>query len=199
MSDWEQHYLDEDTPWDKGAPSPALVDFLARQSLGGRVIAPGCGLGHDVRAIAAANLEAEVIGLDVAPTAVESADEFPKASSEKFLVGDWFNLSDELVGTCDWIWEHTCFCAIDPNLRDAYVQAAKRALKPSGQLLGVFYLNPYDEEHAEGADEPPYGSSIEELERRFSPEFEILESWTPERAYSGREGRERVILMRLRG
>ena len=198
MTDWEQHYQDDFTPWDKGEPSPGLVDFLRQQLLEGRVIAPGCGLGHDVRAIAAANPNAEVIGLDVAPSAVARANEMPKAGAERFMVGDWFNLPDELAGSCDWIWEHTCFCAIDPVMRDAYVQAARRALKPGGQLLGVFYLDPYDEEHPVGTDEPPYGSTVEEIERRFSPEFEILKSWTPDRAYPGREGREQMILMRAR-
>ena len=29
MSDWEQRYQTGDMPWEKGAPSPGLVDFLA--------------------------------------------------------------------------------------------------------------------------------------------------------------------------
>ena len=28
---WEQRYQTEDMPWEKGAPSPGLVDFLAER------------------------------------------------------------------------------------------------------------------------------------------------------------------------
>jgi len=46
---WEQRYLAEDMPWEKGAPSPGLVDFLAahRDLTGQTVCVPGCGTGHD--------------------------------------------------------------------------------------------------------------------------------------------------------
>lgn len=198
MTEWEQLYLEEHTPWEKGEPSPGLVDFLKTRQLHGRVIAPGCGLGHDVREIAKVDPNADVVGLDIAPTAVELANEYPKSGSERFVLGDWFDLPGEFVGAFDWVWEHTCFCAIDPSMRGDYVQAAKRALKPDGQLLGNFYLDPYDEEHPVGTDHPPYGATLEEIEGHFSPDFEILESWIPDRAYEGREGRERMMLMRLK-
>ncbi|MEM7010167.1 MAG: methyltransferase [Verrucomicrobiota bacterium] len=198
MQDWEQHYLEEHTPWEKGEPSPGLVDYLAEAPIGGRVVAPGCGLGHDVRAIVAANPEAEVIGLDVAPSAVAKADAFPKIGKERFEVGDWFNLSADLTGSCDWVFEHTCFCAIDPSQRDDYVQAARSALKPGGKLLGVFYLDPYDDEHPKGVDHPPYGAELEVIEAHFAPFFEILESYVPKRAFPGREEREQLMVMQLK-
>ena len=52
-TDWEDHYRTGDMPWDKGAPSPGLVDFLTSEPVRGRVLVPGCGLGYDVRALAA--------------------------------------------------------------------------------------------------------------------------------------------------
>lgn len=198
MHNWEQLYLDDHTPWEKGRPSPGLEDYLEDKQISGRVIAPGCGLGHDVRAIAATNQEAEVIGLDIAPSAVEKANEFTKVGGERVELGDWFNLPDELTGSCDWIFEHTCFCAIHPSQREDYVQAARSALKPGGKLLGVFYLNPYDDEHPVGTEEPPYGTELEVLESYFTPFFEILESYVPKRAFPGREGRERLIVMQLK-
>ena len=50
-TDWEQRYQTNDMPWEKGAPSPGLVDFLAahRQLPGETVCVPGCGTGHDAR------------------------------------------------------------------------------------------------------------------------------------------------------
>ena len=49
---WQEKYEQGETPWDKGEPSPGLVDFLADHNLNGRILVPGCGSGHDVRAIA---------------------------------------------------------------------------------------------------------------------------------------------------
>ena len=48
---WEARYQSGDMPWEKGAPSPGLVDFLAAHPdlARGTVCVPGCGTGHDVR------------------------------------------------------------------------------------------------------------------------------------------------------
>ena len=53
---WEQRYQTRDMPWEKGAPSPGLVDFLAAHPdlPRGTVCVPGCGTGHDVREFAKA-------------------------------------------------------------------------------------------------------------------------------------------------
>ncbi len=53
---WEQRYQSGDMHWDKGAPSPGLVDFLAAHPAlpRGAVCVPGCGTGHDVRELAKA-------------------------------------------------------------------------------------------------------------------------------------------------
>lgn len=195
-TDWEQHYQDHDTPWDKGQPAPGLVAFLQeRQALTGRILVPGCGLGHDVRALSAAGGEqAEVIGLDLSPSAMAQANEFAKAGREGFVAGDYFSLTKNLRSSFDWIWEHTCFCAIDPDRRMDYVQASADALKPGGQLLAVFYLNPYDENHLAG-EGPPHGCSLDELKNLFAPHFTILEHWQPSAAYPGREGRELMMIL----
>lgn len=199
MTDWEQHYLDDHTPWEKGAAAPPLLDWLDANPgrILGRVLAPGCGLGHDIRAIAAVCPEAEIIGLEISPTAIERAREFPVTGREHYELGDLFELPGEMRNAFDWIWEHTCFCAIDPELRDDYVRAVASALRPGGQLLGVFYLDPYDEEHPPGGG-PPHGSSVEELKTRFieSGPFEIFEEFVPESAYEGREGRELILRLR---
>ncbi len=191
-NDWEQRYATGDTPWEKGAPSPGLVDFLATHPLDGKIAVPGCGYGHDVRAIARPGNE--VIGLDIAPRAVERAKAFPKVADEIYRVADWFDLAADLRGCFDWVWEHTCFCAIDPSLRPAYVEAAGAALKSHGHLLAIFYLDPGGE--ADG--QPPFGVTTAELDGLFRPSFELIKEWKPARAYEGREGRELMRLLRKR-
>jgi len=186
--DWEARYLAGDTPWDKGCAAPPLTDFLTRHPITGRVLVPGCGPGHDVRAIAIQG--AEVTGLDLSETALRFARSFPPAGSETYEQGDLFALPKEWDGRFDWVVEHTCFCAIPPVRRADYVGAISRVLKPGGHFLAIFFLDPGVEQG------PPHGATKEEISGLFDHDFELLEEWIPEKNFEGREGQE---LCQLRG
>lgn len=192
-TDWEAQYQKGETPWDKGAPSPGLVDFLAEEPMNGRVLVPGCGLGYDVRALAAT--AEEVVGIDIAPSAIEAAGRFSSAGNERYELANLFELPAHLRGSFDWVWEHTCFCAIDPSMRTAYVESVAHALKAGGKLLAMFYLDPGHDHPDEG---PPFGVSVADLDALFLSYFELHREWLPTRAYPGREGREwmRVLVRR---
>jgi len=179
--DWEARYQANDMPWEKGEPSPGLVDFLAqhRDLPRGRVAIPGCGTGHDVRAWAAAMFEAH--GFDLAQSAIRLAREkTPPGLTASFQQGNF--LTDTPSAPFDWLFEHTLFCAINPEQREDYVAAVRRWLKPNGNFLAIFYMIP----DTEG---PPFGTTREEIERRFSPCFRLLENWVP-RSYPNRIGLE---------
>jgi methyl halide transferase len=195
---WDQQYQTEVTPWDKGAPAPPLLEWIESHpgQLQGRVFVPGCGLGHDVRAIASCPRVASVTGFDLSPRAIELARAFPAAGRETYETGDLFALGLPHLGAYDWVWEHTCFCAIDPARRAAYAEAMHSALVPGGFLLGVFYLDPYDDDHRPGGG-PPHGSTTEGLLECFtaSGQFSLMDNYLPSRAYPGREGLERVLLL----
>jgi cyclopropane fatty-acyl-phospholipid synthase-like methyltransferase len=185
---WEARYEAKDMPWEKGEASPGLVDFLeAHSSLPrGKVCVPGCGTGHDVRAWADAGFQA--IGCDIAPSAVRLATERTKARGLKarFKLADF--LRDPAPARFDWIFEHTLFCAIQPDERDDYVRAVLRWLKPKGQYLAVNYLIP-------DKDGPPFGTTRAELWKRFSPHFDLLQEWVP-RSYPNRTGLELMLWWR---
>ncbi len=199
--DWEQLYQEGHTPWDKGAPAPPLKEWIRSnpEKMNGSVLVPGCGLGHDVHEIATSTQADEILGIDISPSAVESALGRSKSERTAFELADLFNLPESHRERFDWVWEHTCFCAIDPNLRSDYVKAVHGALKPGGRLLAVFYLNPYDNEHAPG-EGPPHGTCEAELKELFieSGKFEMLESYVPSESYSGREGLELTALLQKR-
>jgi hypothetical protein len=210
---WEHRYQTKDMSWDKGEPSPGLVDFLATHPdlPRGSVAVPGCGSGNDVRAFAAAGFEA--FGFDLAPSAIRLAIEktaaaaadlgapvscrqnasggenvgrmpaLPGGPEAKFAQADF--LRDEPPQKFDWVFEHTLFCAIQPLERDAYVQAVLQWLKPGGNYLAVNYFlcEP---------NGPPWPTTREELGERFSPHFELLAEWTP-RSYPNRTDKERMF------
>ncbi|MBM3862478.1 MAG: methyltransferase domain-containing protein [Verrucomicrobia bacterium] len=197
--DWEDWYRRGETPWEKGQAAPPLVELMERNGAdlwqGGPVLVPGCGFGHDVRAIAATG--ASVIGLDSAPSAIQGAQAFPSETGEVYELGDFLDPEWQQGRRFRALWEHTCFCAIDPPFRDAYAAAAAAVLVPGGLLAGVFYLNPPDP--GDGTDGPPFPSSIDEITQRFSTHFEFLEGWVPRSAYPGREGREWIGCFRRMG
>ena len=193
-TDWEQEYRDGCTPWEKGAPAPPLLEYLEANQVGGRILVPGCGFGHDVRALAAADTTAEVIGLDISESAITSASGFPQAGGERYLLADLFDLPAELRGSCDYVFEHTCLSALPLSLRPRYVDAFRSALKPGGAVLAIFFLTPWDE--GETPDPPPYGVTTDELDAMFADGFELEKEWLPGRHYPGREGRELMRLLR---
>lgn len=203
-TDWDERYRENDTPWDKGIPAPPLLEWMDLNAgkFSGSILVPGCGLGHDVRAIAA-NSGGEidrVVGLDISPTAVSMASEIPVVGNELFQYGNLFDLAEDHCAAYDWVWEHTCFCAIDPKLRSNYVTGVKRALKPGGNYLAVFYLNPYDNEHSPDGG-PPHGCSLNDLKELFEGDggFSIEENYVPKKSYPGREGLELLVRMKRLG
>jgi len=201
-TDWDQRYLEADTPWDKGAAHPALVRWLAAHPglMTGDVLVPGCGLGHDVQLIAVAEPTARVLGLDIAPAAITAATRRPNPANATFRHGDLFDPPADLPGRFSWVWEHTCFCAIDIDRRDDYVAAVAAALQPNGRLLGVFYLDPYRGDHRPGGG-PPHGCTRDELATRFEAGgmFRLIDGRLPEVTYPEREGRELLVLMERTG
>ncbi len=160
--------------------------------MGGDVLVPGCGFGYDAAAIAAAGASRDVLGIDIVPAAIDRAIALHARAGLRFALADYFATPP---GSCDWIFEHTCYCAIDPSRRGEYVEAAWRALRPGGKVLAVFFLTPWDEDEDQEQG-PPFGTTIEELDARFARRFELVESVRPQAAYPGREGRE---LFRLLG
>lgn len=189
-TDWESRYQTGDMPWEKGEPSPGLVDFLATAGPGNgeRVLVPGCGTGNDVRAWATAGFAAT--GLDIAPSAVQIASKRTHEAGLKaeFLLSNF--LHDTPTQPFDWIFEHTLYCAIQPEQRNDYLKASLRWLKDGGHYLAVYYLIP-------DTDGPPFGTTREEVTQRFEPHFEQVRSWVP-RSYANRTGLEWMVLWKKR-
>lgn len=193
--EWERRYEQNDTPWDHGGPAPALTAFLHEKKILGRVLVPGCGRGHEVRALGT-QPNTSVVGLDLSAAAIAQAKKLAsQAGSDlnaSFIVGDFFHLPSKLKRSFDWLVEHTCFCAIEPHQRPNYVVAASSALRTGGKIFGIFYLNPGT------ASGPPFAVSKSELSELFDPRFALLEEWVPKDSFPGREDRELVRVMQKR-
>lgn len=182
---WANHYEEQKWPWDLDGPHPALEPTLAQLKLNKlRVLVLGCGRGHD-----AAYLSSKghiVTAVDFEPQAIEEAKRlYPKASVH-WVVKDLFSISVDWFDRFDLIFEHTCYCAIDPQRRGDLVKLWSKLLITRGHLLGVFFA--MDKETG-----PPFGGSEWEIYKRIKPFFEPR-YWTRwEHSLGRRQEKELVV------
>ena len=188
---WEEKYQKGEVFWNRGAPSPPMAQYLERHPARGRALVPGCGHGHEVALAVQHGLDAT--GLDIAPTGIAEARGLYPRIAERFVVGDLFNPAAELRGAFDVVLEHTCMSGLHPSLRANYRRGVDLTLRRGGLLIGVWFINPDLDPGDEG---PPFPFSVADLTALFAQRYEIVDDYVPDRAFSGREGRERVRVLR---
>ncbi|PIS11910.1 MAG: class I SAM-dependent methyltransferase [Bdellovibrio sp. CG10_big_fil_rev_8_21_14_0_10_47_8] len=164
---WSQIYQTEEPRWELSQPAPALVDMLPRLKLPkSRVLVLGCGSGNDA-AFFAENGHV-VTAVDISSEALERAQKkYGHLKNIRWIHQDIFTLGDEHTHSYDLVFEHTCFCAIDPSRRKELVNTWSRLLAPQGHLLGVFFA-------MERRTDPPFGSTEWELRERLKKSYQFL-------------------------
>ena len=192
--DWDEIYRKGEVFWNKGAPSPPMMQYLERHPARGRALVPGCGHGHEVALAVAHGLDA--LGLDIAPTGVAEARALYPQLAERFVTGDLFNPPAEMRGAFDVVLEHTCMSALHPSLRADYRRGIDLTLRPGGLLIGVWFISPDLDPGDEG---PPFPFSVPDLTALFTDGYEIVDDYVPEVAFDTRAGRERVRVLRRVG
>lgn len=189
--DWDEIYRKGEVFWNKGAPSPPMIQYLERHKVAGRAMVPGCGHGHEVALAVKFGLDA--IGLDIAPTGIAEARALYPQLAERFVVGDVFDPAPELRGVFDLVLEHTCLSGLPPVMRADYRRGLDLMLRPGGLLIGVWFINPDLDPGEEG---PPFPLPEADLSALFAQGYEVVEDYVPDVAFRGREGRERVRVLR---
>lgn len=190
--DWNQAYLDRNTPWDKRAPSPVVCDLVSEIPQQANVVIPGCGTGNDVLAI-----------LDAKPTSITCIDLAPEAIailSKRFnsfqniipVLSDFKSFAVAHRSSADVVIEHTCFCAIPVAMRSDYASACAAILRPGGKILGAFYWKPRDTDDISIG--PPFQTSEAELRTLFGTWFDI-EIRVADVGFAERLGREFQVVM----
>lgn len=191
---WDEAYQKGEVYWDKGAPSLPMRQYLERHPVKGRTLVPGCGRGHEVALAVSLGLDAT--GLDIAPTAIAEAKALYPQIADRYIIGDLFNPAPELRGAFDVVLEHTCMSGLPPALRASYRRGIDLTLKPGGLLIGVWFINPNLDPGYEG---PPFPFSVPALTALFADGYTIVDDYVPDVAFPGREGRERLRVLRRVG
>ncbi len=188
---WDQRYREGSDGWELGRPAPPLEEALRHDPRvprsPARVLVPGCGRGHEAALMAALGFDA--IGLDVSREALAEAQRLHGAGGPhlRWLQADLFDgpgVARAGLGTAslEGVVEHTCFCAIAPEQRPAYLAQMHLLLEPGGWLLGLFWC------HSRPGG-PPYGSDPLALAEQFQQAGFTPQIWEPAQgSVEGREG-----------
>jgi thiopurine S-methyltransferase len=190
---WEAgRYSTPGTGFHRADPNIHIVTYADRllagsSPAGARVLVPLCGKSVDMPYLASRG--AEVVGVEGASRAVreffeENVGKTPKSrtvgefeahhaddlASVELLLGDFFDLEHGTAGSFDAVWDRASLVAIDPTLRERYVDTIKRCLLPGAKyLLSVVEHPPF----ADGRLGPPYSIPESEVRRLFAADFDI--------------------------
>jgi ubiquinone/menaquinone biosynthesis C-methylase UbiE len=171
---WDESYTGEyPPPWDIGRPQPVFVGLADQGLLSGRVLDAGCGTGEHVL-LAAEHGASEPTGIDLSPTAIESAraKAGQRGISAHFEVGDALRL-DLADSSIDTIIDSGLFHVFSDDDRPRYVASIARVTKPGGHA----YLMCFSDRQP--GDMGPRRVRQDELREAFSDGWEF-ESITAE-------------------
>ncbi len=189
---WSDIYHEETKPgWDLGSAAEALKDMLPRLKLPKcRVLVLGCGFGHDAAAFAQQGHV--VTAVDFSEEALQGArKQYAHLTNIDWQKCDIFELPESFHHQFDIVFEHTCFCAIDPDRRQELVEVWSRCLAPQGHLFGVFFSM----FKREG---PPYGVTEWEIRKRLEKKFQFLFWSRWRKSIAPRLGRELFVYAQKR-
>lgn len=157
---WQQRFEQRQTPWDRGAPGPQLVGWIADGTLarGQRVAVPGCGSGHDVLALAAAGVEVSAIDYAAAAVALTRQRLAAAGASADVVQADVLQWRPD--APLDAVYEQTCWCALHPDHWAAYAAQLHAWLRPGGALLLLAMQCRRDGAAAGLVEGPPYHMDI---------------------------------------
>ncbi len=186
---WSARYEASNTPWDAGAITTPLKDYIDQlENKQLRILIPGAGNAYEAEYMHRSGFT-RVMVADISQHPLNGlklrCPDFPEGH---LLHTDFFDLE----GPFDLILEQTFFCALPPFRRMDYVNKCHQLLVPGGKLAGVLFDAPLNRDH------PPFGGDMKEYQDLF------LSKFTPrvmERCYNSippRQGREIFLLLEKR-
>ena len=181
---WNERYISEQTGWDLGKESPPIkkiIDSIEDKST--RILIPGAGNAWEAEYAFKQGFR-NVSVIDIAHQAILRIKErLPELPNSQLFYGDFFAHEGEY----DLILEQTFFCAIHPNLREAYAQKMYQLLTPKGSLQGIVFDAPMNEAH------PPFGGKAFDYQLIFEKYFSKVSILPCDDSIGPRMGNEAYI------
>lgn len=179
---WNERWLNKETGWDMGHPSPAITEFIdTLTDKEKRILIPGCGNAYEAEYLHQKGFK-NVVVIDFAPHALKSFSErVPEFPTENLVCVNFFEFK---APPFELIIEQTFFCAIDPAMRPKYVEKMGELLIDGGILTGLLFTEVPNE------NGPPFGGSEEEYKKLFRDNFSIYKMEPCKNSIEPRRGRE---------
>jgi thiopurine S-methyltransferase len=179
---WQQRWEKNEIAFHKSEANPLLVKHFKALALakGSRVFLPLCGKTLDIAwllangyRLAGAELSEIAIKelfmeLGVEPK-ISETDNLYHYSAENIdiFVGDIFNLSDQMLGLVDAIYDRAALVALPAEMRDRYTAHLTKITDRAPQLLICYE---YDQSLMEG---PPFSVSNAEVEQHYKDRYDL--------------------------
>lgn len=179
---WHQKWEKNEIAFHQSEANPLLVGYFKALALpeGSRVFIPLCGktrdiawlltngyqvAGAELSKIAVEQLFAE-LGVEPAISSVGGLQHYSATNIDIFL-GDIFELSSNLLGPVDAIYDRAALVALPAAMREKYAEYLMQITNKAPQLL-ISYV--YDQTAIDG---PPFSVSNEEINRHYAGSYEL--------------------------
>lgn len=170
QSYWNERYESGYTGWDIGHvadPLKTYFDQLTNKDIS--ILIPGGGNSYEAIYLMEQGFTNVTI-VDISTVVTERLQKNHAQWLDKglqIICMDFFDLDRQF----DRIIEQTFFCALLPDLREAYAKKMAALLKPGGKIAGVWFNREF-----EGG--PPFGGDVRDYTTLFSRYFERVD-FTP--------------------
>ncbi len=157
---WDASYRDGPAPWDIGQPQPAIVRVASEGGFAGAVLDAGCGTGEN--ALHVASLGLQVLGVDVARTAlaIARAKAGDRGIEAEFAAADALRL-ERLGRRFETVLDCGLFHTFGSDERPRYVASLASVTEHDGTLYVLCFSD-------EGPATGPHPVSQDELRAAFS-------------------------------
>lgn len=179
---WHDRWASHEIGFHKSEANPLLVKYLDELSLakGSRIFLPLCGKTLDIgwllsRGYHVAGAELSAVAIDqlfaelgVTPTITKvGALAHYHAPQLDLFVGDIFNVTPELLGPVDAVYDRAALVALPRDMRARYVAHLMALTARAPQLLISFE---YDQQAMDG---PPFSVTTAEIQQHYSERYDI--------------------------
>ncbi len=168
---WNDSYAAGQLPWDTGKPEPLLVEFVTSGAVT-PCLALEIGAGTGTNAIWMAERGFDVLGIDVAPLAIERAQAKMEGRAARCRFVPWDFLAAPLPdGPFQFVFDRGCFHIFDePGEREQFAARVAAALAPGGLWLSLIGST-----EGPPREEGPPRRSAREITLAIEPALEIVE------------------------
>lgn len=179
---WHERWENNLTGFHLDEVNPYLKEYWANLNLkaGARVFVPLCGKTLDL--IWLADQGYEVIGIELSPLAVEAFFTENNLSAQhtqiagldcwqseniSFFCGDFFNLTPEILGQIDAVYDRASLIALPPTMRPEYIEKLSELVQAAPNLLVTLE---YDQSKMGG---PPFSVSEDEIKSLYQARYRV--------------------------